>query len=254
VPLAIDNGKLQKLLPLAEVKRVGLLRMLNPSRNEGPKQIPCPSTRATARTPASSSPHLTIGHLQQIHDRYVPGVVEGRQPPSTGFRQALIELLPCRPCYGPKERTGNLRLSAREIAGPASREEPNRASDSELSTLSARSRTPFMENCLLPTPDSQPPLCETCLERGRARPGTHKVGSGWMCDACFRGAGNKQEHSGDPRAGRDYDLLLARRRRYDPKRRARRHTKDADEEIDSREDRVIGSYDHSETSKLAAGR
>jgi len=41
-----------------------------------------------------------------------------------------------------------------------------------------------------------PQPCETCLERGRQRPGTHRVGAGWMCDPCFRGDGTRTEQLG----------------------------------------------------------
>ncbi len=40
-------------------------------------------------------------------------------------------------------------------------------------------------------------LCQTCLERGRQRVGTHLVGSGLMCDSCYNGEGDPHELSGD---------------------------------------------------------
>jgi len=38
-------------------------------------------------------------------------------------------------------------------------------------------------------------LCETCSERGRMRPGIHKVGNGYLCDPCWRGDGSPSERS-----------------------------------------------------------
>lgn len=31
------------------------------------------------------------------------------------------------------------------------------------------------------------PECETCEERGITRKGTHEVGNGWLCEACWSG-------------------------------------------------------------------
>jgi hypothetical protein len=39
------------------------------------------------------------------------------------------------------------------------------------------------------------PPCETCAERGRERPGVHPVGSGFLCDPCWRGEGSRAERA-----------------------------------------------------------
>lgn len=70
-----------------------------------------------------------------------------------------------------------------------------------------------------------PELCETCLERGRNRPGTHEVGAGWMCDACFKGKATRPEENQGETHGqhderrldlwkeRNADTIKAQRRR-----------------------------------------
>jgi hypothetical protein len=63
---------------------------------------------------------------------------------------------------------------------------------------------------------SSPP-CETCAERGRERPGVHPVGSGYLCDPCWRGEGSRAERTiaDTPPSVRES------RRRYREKNRAR---------------------------------
>jgi hypothetical protein len=47
-----------------------------------------------------------------------------------------------------------------------------------------------------------PEPCETCLERGRNRPGTCQVGAGWLCDDCFNGKATCQEELHGDKPGR----------------------------------------------------
>jgi len=56
-------------------------------------------------------------------------------------------------------------------------------------------------------------LCETCLERGRERPGTHRVGAGFLCDRCFRGEGSPAERAGVYIAPREREVRRSYRRR-----------------------------------------
>jgi len=49
----------------------------------------------------------------------------------------------------------------------------------------------------LPLAETSLELCETCLERGRERPGTHPVGAGFLCDGCFKGEGSSTERAGE---------------------------------------------------------
>ena len=60
------------------------------------------------------------------------------------------------------------------------------------------------------------PACETCAERGREREGVHPVGSGYLCDPCWRGQGSRAER------GITYASTseAAARRRYREKNRA----------------------------------
>jgi hypothetical protein len=71
-------------------------------------------------------------------------------------------------------------------------------------------------------------LCETCLERGRERPGTHPVGAGFLCDPCFRGEGSPAERAGRYTAPREQEVRrsyrlrnLGRFREYQRQHRAR---------------------------------
>jgi hypothetical protein len=68
------------------------------------------------------------------------------------------------------------------------------------------------------------PPCETCLERGRKRPGVHKVGAGWLCDPCWRGEGSPAERA----IGGLPPSVLEARRRYRERNRAkfRRYQRD----------------------------
>jgi hypothetical protein len=43
--------------------------------------------------------------------------------------------------------------------------------------------------------DGNNPPCETCLGRGRLRPGVYKVGAGWLCEPCWRGEGTPAERA-----------------------------------------------------------
>jgi len=61
------------------------------------------------------------------------------------------------------------------------------------------------------------PPCQTCLERGRVRPGVHLVGSGWLCDPCWRGQGTREERS----VGELPPSVREVRRRYRERHRAR---------------------------------
>ena len=76
-------------------------------------------------------------------------------------------------------------------------------SDSESG--SSRDRPPLTETFL--------ELCETCLERGRERPGIHRVGNGWLCGPCWRGDGTASEHSAIHDAPRQREVRRSYRRR-----------------------------------------
>ena len=60
------------------------------------------------------------------------------------------------------------------------------------------------------------PPCETCLERGRERAGIHPVGSGHLCDPCWRGQGTRAELALGDASAADREA----RRRYREKNRS----------------------------------
>lgn len=75
-------------------------------------------------------------------------------------------------------------------------------------------------------------VCETCLERGRERPGTHPVGAGFLCDGCFKGQGSPTEHAGEYIAPGEQESRRSYRRRnlekfreYQRRHRARQRTR-----------------------------
>jgi len=58
------------------------------------------------------------------------------------------------------------------------------------------------------------PNCETCLERGRANEGIHPVGTGYLCDSCFRGKGSPEENAGELREPKNSAHRREQWRRY----------------------------------------
>ena len=65
----------------------------------------------------------------------------------------------------------------------------------------------------LPLAETSLELCETCLERGRERPGTHLVGAGFLCDGCFKGEGSPTERAGEYNAPQERESRRSYRRR-----------------------------------------
>jgi hypothetical protein len=72
-------------------------------------------------------------------------------------------------------------------------------------------------------------LCETCLERGRKRPGKDRGRAGILCDPCFQGNGEKAERRGENFRRIDDKKFRAELRRMgrDLKRKPRRRRPDS---------------------------